>query len=137
MYDVSLMVQKKGAKSSIEIYYENEDKLAKYVMEVIENVNFDFYPELLNILIEFYKIYIKSDEREIILWPLTVDNLDNKAELLRKIPAILSELDLYSTKEICLKCENLLGNLLNTVFNSKKFKKDYDEIVELMKKATQ
>ena len=78
MYDVSLMVQKKGAKSSIEIYYENEDKLAKYVMEVIENVNFDFYPELLNILIEFYKIYIKSDEREIILWPLTVDNLDNR-----------------------------------------------------------
>lgn len=78
MYDVSLMVQKKDAKSSIEIYYENEDKLAKYVMEVIENVNFDFYPELLNILIEFYKIYIKSDEREIILWPLTVDNLDNR-----------------------------------------------------------
>lgn len=62
---------------------------------------------------------------------------EDKAELLRKIPAILSELDLYSTKEICLKCENLLGNLLNAVFDSRKFKKDYDEVVELMKKATQ
>lgn len=62
---------------------------------------------------------------------------ENKAELLRKTPAILSELDLYSTKEICLKCRNLLGNLLNAVFNSEKFRKDYDEVVDLMRKATQ
>lgn len=62
---------------------------------------------------------------------------ENKAELLRKTPAILSELDLYSTKEICLKCGNLLGNLLNAVFNSEKLQKDYDEVVELMRKATQ
>ena len=58
MYDASLMIPKKGAKSSIEIYYENEEKLAKYVMNVIENVNFEFYPELLDTLTEFYRIYI-------------------------------------------------------------------------------
>ena len=59
MYDASLMIPKKGAKSSIEIYYENEEKLAKYVMNVIENVNFEFYPELLDYFTEFYIIYIK------------------------------------------------------------------------------
>lgn len=69
-----------------------------------------------------YKEYISSGEN---------------AELARKLPTVMSELDLYSTKEICLKCRNLSGSLLNTVFYSEKFQKDYDEVVELMRKATQ
>lgn len=49
------------------------------------------------------------------------------------------EFFLYPNKfvKICLKCRNLSGSLLNTVFNSEKFQKEYDEIVELMRKATQ
>ena len=43
MYEPSLMIQKKGVRPSIEIFYENEYKLAKYVMDVIENVDFEFY----------------------------------------------------------------------------------------------
>ena len=68
-----------------------------------------------------YKEYMSSSEN---------------AELARRLPMVMSELDLYSTKEICLKCRNLTGSLLNTVFDSEKFQKDYDEVVELMRKAT-
>lgn len=78
MYEPSLMIQKKGVRPSIEIFYENEYKLAKYVMDVIENVDFEFYPELLNTLMAFYETYIKSDEKDMVLWPLTIDNADNK-----------------------------------------------------------
>lgn len=69
-----------------------------------------------------YKEYMSSSEN---------------VELVRRLPAVMSELDLYSTTEICLKCRNLSGSLLNTVFNSEKFQKDYDEVVELMRKAAQ
>ena len=67
MYEPSLMIQKKGVRPSIEIFYENEYKLAKYVMDVIENVDFEFYPELLNTLTAFYETYIKSDEKDMVL----------------------------------------------------------------------
>ena len=93
MYDASLMIPKKGAKSSIEIYYENEEKLAKYVMNVIENVNFEFYPELLDTLTEFYRIYIKSDEKEIVLWPLTVDDLDNRKLIITAMTNMIKSKD--------------------------------------------
>lgn len=69
-----------------------------------------------------YKEYMSSSEN---------------VELVRRLPAVMAELELYSTTEICLKCRNLSGSLLNTVFNSEKFQKEYDEIVELMRKATQ
>lgn len=69
-----------------------------------------------------YKEYMSSSEN---------------VELVRRLPAVMSELDLYSTTEICLKCRNLSGSLLNTVFNSEKFQKDYNEVVELMRKAAQ
>lgn len=60
-----------------------------------------------------YKEYVSSEER---------------TELVRRLPTVLSELDLYSTKEICMKCRNLSGNLLNAMFDSEKFQKDYDDI---------
>ena len=69
-----------------------------------------------------YKEYMSSEER---------------TELVRRLPSVLAELDLYSTKEICTKCGNLSGNLLNAVFDGEKFQKDYDDIVELMKNANQ
>lgn len=112
MYDVSLMVQKKGAKSSIEIYYENEDKLAKYVMDVIENVNFEFYPELLNVLIEFCKIYIRSDEKEMVLWPITVENSDNR----KRIIAAMS--DMIKSKENDWVAQDAKGELDSSVMKS-------------------
>lgn len=112
MYDASLMIPKKGAKSSIEIYYENEDKLAKYVMNIIENVNFEFYPELLDTLTEFYRTYIKSDEKEIILWPLTVDDLDNRKLI------ITAMTDMIKSKENDWVAQNEKGKLDGNVMKS-------------------
>lgn len=112
MYDASLMIPKKGAKSSIEIYYENEEKLAKYVMNVIENVNFEFYPELLDTLTEFYRIYIKSDEKEIVLWPLTVDDLDNRKLI------ITAMTNMIKSKDNDWVAQNAKGKLNGNVMKS-------------------
>lgn len=112
MYDASLMIPKKGAKSSIEIYYENEEKLAKYVMNVIENVNFEFYPELLDTLMEFYRIYIKSDEKEIVLWPLTVDDLDNRKLI------ITAMTNMIKSKDNDWVAQNAKGKLNGNVMKS-------------------
>lgn len=85
------MIQKKGVRPSIEIFYENEYKLAKYVMDVIENVDFEFYPELLNILTAFCETYIKSDEKDMVLWPLTIDNADNKKLVIAAVSEMIKD----------------------------------------------
>lgn len=96
MYDASLMIPKKGAKSSIEIY----------------NVNFEFYPELLDTLTEFYRIYIKSDEKEIVLWPLTVDDLDNRKLI------ITAMTNMIKSKDNDWVAQNAKGKLNGNVMKS-------------------
>lgn len=74
MYEPSYMIVEKGVKSSIEIYYEYEEKLAEYIMKVIENIDFEFYPQIQEILMEFYRVWTECDERDMVLWPLRIDN---------------------------------------------------------------
>lgn len=75
------MIVEKGVKSSIEIYYEYEEKLAEYIMKTIENIDFEFYPQIQKILMEFYRVWTECDERDMVLWPLKIDNAEGRKNM--------------------------------------------------------
>ena len=105
-------------------YKEKEKKKIIYVqfLDSVNQYNLIVYADMLKEALDNDKEYDTQEER---------------TALLKKVTSVLAELDLYAPNEISSKCHKLSGNILNTVFNSDQFQKDYKEVVELIKKDTE
>lgn len=114
---VSIAIPNKLDVSEIHINVAEDDEFAFTDLAGMYDASlmipkFEFYPELLDTLTEFYRIYIKSDEKEIVLWPLTVDDLDNRKLI------ITAMTNMIKSKDNDWVAQNAKGKLNGNVMKS-------------------
>lgn len=92
--------------------FENKQRIYKQFLELTNK-----YQDYLNANLINYKNYASEEDKII---------------LLKSISSVLSEMDLFATKEISSACRNIYYSALNMIFDRRTFKLQYDKAVELL-----
>jgi hypothetical protein len=78
MYRQSLYLYDGFYEPSVVLFYRAEDELRNYMIRVLENIQFKYYEELYDIIVEFVELSQSIDVRGSLLDELLIKKLDEK-----------------------------------------------------------
>lgn len=73
LYKTTLLLKDKAYEPSIKLFYDTEKNLRKYMMQMLESIDFKYYNKMESVLIEFIEKSLTNDVSEAILGNYELD----------------------------------------------------------------